>query len=109
MTLGEALRALHEQGRLRSPWLPGMAAADGDRWADSDHERYQATRDSRWLWRADVEPNVTDPATVGCLFALLREAAPQDDRRQPYAVVEGRVIAAALIELAQAGGGELPG
>lgn len=131
MTAAEALRVLHERGRIRSPWLPGMRLIAGP----LDSYRWTETG---WLWAsgarspADLdmhgEPDLTDPATVGCLLALLREAVgpwtPEGRagatieqsrhgwhvwvqtgpgaRDQYQAWTEGGAIAAALIALAEA-------
>jgi len=59
-------------------WMPGMVDVDGVRVVDVDP--------GGWLWVVDdcgqvdtvwpgdlTEPDVTDPATIGCLWALARE------------------------------------
>lgn len=72
MTLTEALRALHEAGRIRSPWLPGMqltvhtSSVTVDRYRFLERISKHAKVDHVW---------VDDPATRGCLLALLREAS----------------------------------
>lgn len=55
VTLGQALRVLHERKRIAAPWLPGM--------------RYRCLTVG-----GGPEPDRTEPATVGCLAALAREA-----------------------------------
>lgn len=55
VTLGQALRVLHERKRIAAPWLPGM--------------RYRCLTVC-----GGPEPDRTEPATVGCLAALAREA-----------------------------------
>lgn len=108
MTLTEALAKLHAAGRIRSPWLPGQTAGDM-RYDDGIY-------DSNGL---PGEPDLTDPATVGCLLALLREASGdplvspdlvnQRWRKSPGLTrkmfwtgpAEGLAISAALIALAE--------
>lgn len=68
-------------------WMPGMRTAgamrvihDPDRWPD----RPCAIREGGWVDTApprplgDDLPDLTDPATLGCLLALVREAWGQD-------------------------------
>lgn len=95
MTLREALGALHRAGRIRSPWLPGMLVSTGRdeictritcRLSWSDACRWHGSYDTSekpihggWLRiligaMVDYEPDPSDPATVGCLAALAREA-----------------------------------
>lgn len=70
-------------------WMPGMLACDGYRmlWC-SDTEREWAGpqfTQAGMAWRyARIHgephlPDLTDPATLGCLLALVREAWGQDD------------------------------
>ncbi len=69
-------------------WKPGMRTLgnmrvihDPDRWPD----RPCALREGGWIDTApprplrDDLPDLSDPATVGCLLALVREAWGQDD------------------------------
>jgi hypothetical protein len=59
MTLDDRWRALEEQGRAR--YLPGMLTRDGGRTLDT--------------LTCDWGPPVwSDPATLGCLLGLVREA-----------------------------------
>lgn len=93
MTLGRALRILHERGRLAQPWLPGMllkdelssamfvrlAWADDVYWHGAYGRKGHKPINGGWLRihhvnRNDYTPDRTDPATVGCLAALAREA-----------------------------------
>jgi hypothetical protein len=47
-------------------WMPGMREArTGERYEDGDGP-----------WIVNKWPDLTDPATVGCLLALVREAWP---------------------------------
>jgi len=57
-------------------WMPGMLDIDGNRFASDDGER-------RWWWLSRSAtnntishdtPDLSDPATVGCLLSLVREA-----------------------------------
>lgn len=101
MTLREALDILHRAGRIRSPWLPGMATGDDGcvRILDVEHDGIpgliRVIDDdlcASWVWpwerpcpqphceRCDIgDPDLTDPATVGCLAALAREASGERD------------------------------
>ena len=64
-------------------WMPGMLRGDGFRciWVDEDERELAAPTWSangiEWLNRRvgpkDL-PDLTDPATLGCLLALVREA-----------------------------------
>jgi hypothetical protein len=125
MTLPEALQQLQAAGKIKRAWISGMKDTAGLR----------VVRDGRWHpcdgnvitdwdapgWR-DLEPDLTDPATLGCLLALVREAsgdrllhvAYQTDAGHEWWVVvdmddncmyggetEGAAIAAALIALAE--------
>jgi hypothetical protein len=69
-------------------WTPGMRTVDAmrvihdpDRWPD----RPCALREGGWIDTApprplgDDLPDFADPATIGCLLALVREAWGQDD------------------------------
>lgn len=149
LTLPEALRRLHAAGRIVAPWLSGMLLAEWDArttarvaWFDGDGGQRvnlsyscpsEGVAQGGWLrvesaklyaWRG---PALDDPATVGCLTALLREAAndpaiylcPDEheeeglqgwDVRQPllygskglgYGETEGQALAAALVLLAE--------
>ena len=86
MTVGDALRALVQQGRIARAWLPGMRAILDRGAAFGGPILLRRSDDGlRWAWPSDAEttnaivdgagePGLTDPATVGCLLALLREA-----------------------------------
>ena len=67
--LEDAVRIVLAKRAVACPtwrWMPGMATADGRRIAfASDY--------------ADDIPDFTDPATLGCLLALVREAWGQED------------------------------
>lgn len=69
----DALRALHEQGRIASPWLAGMLARRQTGPCSGSY-RYSdlVVREGRVY--ADGVPDPDDPATLGCLLALVREA-----------------------------------
>jgi hypothetical protein len=84
----DALRALYEQGHIdrpaaHPPWLPGMSVRFGgprSNWARTyEHGRYayswsKGTKVPTARQRRDWSCDTTDPATIGCLMALLREA-----------------------------------
>jgi hypothetical protein len=64
-------------------WLPGMRTTDGMRVIHDPHlwpDRPCAIREGTWVDTAvprplgDHLPDLTDPATLGCLLALVREA-----------------------------------
>lgn len=110
MTLTEALRALVKAGRIRSPWLTGMMV--GVELPDRLICGLRITgrgrgRDDGLLYCAHtpvplgavavpadgvVDVSVQDPATVGCLLALLREATGD-----PMACVMSSTVAAAWV------------
>jgi len=136
MTLATALHKLAAAGRIKSPWLPGMFVAVPPslvfrkpglgRIVAADDTTVSACRDERtvseYLPEQVGAPDLTDPATLGCLLALVREASgwatwvvPVDltewvvNRRSGNTVVynvatgdsEGAALAAALIALAE--------
>lgn len=138
MTLTEALRALHGSGRIAREWLPGMrtdrphwrayAHADGLS-AAGEPAGYCADWEALFggIYPTQRQPDLTDPATVGCLVALAREVLDEEGDDPPlwtgpshpvrYAVfrrvdgmweewvfgeTEGEAWAAALISLAGA-------
>lgn len=92
--LVDDLRTLHEAGKIRSPWLPGMKLvgaykdypvrvhAFGER--PFDTEDVANEEPLRWWVEPETReggpykgphlPDLTDAATVGCLAALAREA-----------------------------------
>lgn len=91
MTSTEALQALQTAGRIRSPWLPGMLRIHRYP-AEDDHPAgvitwriartvgefcigYDPDTTDEELGVDSTEPDLTDPATVGCLLALVREAS----------------------------------
>ena len=65
-------------------WMPGMAGIDvnGDRWRlyhDGNHRHPRwaneySLRMHAWEIRLDMRPDLTDPATIGCLEAMAAEA-----------------------------------
>ena len=64
-------------------WLPGMRTTDGMRVIHDPHlwpDRPCAIREGTWVDTAvprplgDHLPDLTDPATLGCLLALVQEA-----------------------------------
>ena len=59
-------------------WMPGMATDEGRRvmqvWPDNLGIKWSHLLDNRVVRDADALPDLTDPATLGCLLALVREA-----------------------------------
>lgn len=58
-------------------WMPGMLTTDGFRVCRVDHDGYKfGWSNNNYAYRiaADVLPVLTDPATLGCVLALVREA-----------------------------------
>lgn len=58
-------------------WLPGMLTTDRLRVVRADPDGYVlgwSTGGYVWALNADALPGLTDPATLGCLLALVREA-----------------------------------
>ena len=58
--------------------MPGMLTHDGRRvmqvWPDNLGIKWSHLLDNRVVRDADALPDLTDPATLGCLLALVREA-----------------------------------
>ena len=62
-------------------WMPGMRTLGAWRVVDADETGIDATTDMGDAWRGKTLPpimsslpDLTDPATLGCLLALVREA-----------------------------------
>jgi hypothetical protein len=128
VTLPEALQRLQAAGKIRSPWLPGMLMMNGSRIMFVDPDT-GATSAHAKVYRphAGTDLNSTDPATLGCLLALVREASGDscvyiecgardaatmvpvswyvmtwgDEDSIAYGETEGAALAAALISLAE--------
>jgi hypothetical protein len=64
-------------------WMPGMLTMDGRRVVGVDGDvlvlHYADEHKCYQRWTEDAEPDLGDPATLGCLLALVREA-----RNTPY-------------------------
>jgi hypothetical protein len=70
-------RRLYARGAVR--WMPGMRYASDSHRSDGFErvpERHEQSAFSDWLYS---HPDFNDPATLGCLLAMLREAS--DDHR----------------------------
>jgi hypothetical protein len=75
VTLAEALKALHKARRISAAWLPGMKTNGWmymGRWGIACGGGSFLGVDTHGVQPGD--PCLTDPATVGCLAALAREA-----------------------------------
>jgi hypothetical protein len=84
-------------------WMPGMLTLDGRRvvgvdgdvlelfYAD-EHKCYQR-------WAEDAEPDFGDPATVGCLLALVRRALTDETATVSYDDFDGTFFCMARHEL----------
>ena len=79
---GKALRELHALGAVKSPWLAGMRDTSGQRvvedwltpvWHDSTCGRWRTSSEVGYAVTMS-DPDTNDPATLGCLLALAREA-----------------------------------
>lgn len=66
--LAADLRALEAAGRIASAWRPGMRGVSG-LWMAGWDEAHDTRREEFF-----GAPDPTDPATLGCLMAVLREA-----------------------------------
>jgi hypothetical protein len=125
MTLPEALQRLHAAGKIRSPWLGGMAFNVG-RGHIPIRFTFGEVDDGDWLpTEHGYTPDLTDPATIGALTALVREASGDEYARARYSAsnkewhvyygwakipfkgllgrgeTEGAALSAALIALAE--------
>jgi hypothetical protein len=75
-TLDQQWADLYAAGRVR--WMPGMSYSGGDRVVSVDDDHVLWTQgDEAPQWEpagADIIPDFTDPATIGCLLHQAREA-----------------------------------
>jgi len=62
-------------------WMPGMLTLDGRRVVGVDGDvlvlHYADEHKCYQRWTEDAEPDLADPATLGCLLAMVREAHSQ--------------------------------
>lgn len=70
LTLGQALRRLHEAGRIAHWHRDGMQYLT----SDGPWRPEPSDLDARWRPKPSESPDLEDAATRGCLLALLREA-----------------------------------
>jgi hypothetical protein len=73
-------------------WLPGMLIHTGFRmvWVDESTFRSFEARGNEMYGSTDhLLPDLTDPATLGCLLALVREAYPRDRGLVPIDMGDG--------------------
>lgn len=74
-------------------WMPGMrAVSDRGESGFARHIETISAQSAPWyqwndIWLDDAVPDLTDPATVGCMLALAREAWGD-----PYAACEHRYV-----------------
>lgn len=60
-------------------WMPGMATYTPQSYTAPIYGRIiYDENDINHLWRSETIPNLKDPATLGCLLALVREAWGED-------------------------------
>ena len=78
MTEAQTALALRAVACPKWRLMPGMLTHEGRRvmqvWPDDLGIHWSHLLDNRVVRDADALPNLTDPATLGCLLALVREA-----------------------------------
>ena len=71
-------------------WMPGMLTDEGRRvmrvWPDDLGIKWSHLLDNRVVRDADALPDLTDPATLGCLVTLVRELY-----RAPWKLWDGHI------------------
>ncbi len=81
MNLPDALSRLHAAGRIKRPWLAGMLLRTGG--------VTFRLHENQGPGLVVIDPDLTDPATTGCLASLAREALADSFARAKYSRSRG--------------------